>query len=510
MDSQKNMIWQRIEEHVFDDPESSHPFSTRLAKENDWSRAKTARVIYEYRRFLLLAATAGHPVSPSDEVDQAWHLHLLYTRNYWDQMCKTVLEMPLHHEPSRGGAHEQGKFQDWYAKTLSSYQSIFNQLPPADIWPADAGHAHHDFKRIDTHSNWIIPKMKLMQTAVVAILFIAIIAFASGCESVASAAQTPLAQLKVDNPFDYRGSDFLNFYLVILGMAVATAMLFRWQAKNSATSMTSDPNLDPTQIGYLRAKGAGAVRTAITSLVHRGKLKFDTLAKRFEAVAKPDSSDSMLEQSILQYCQTPRRIDQIERASSTNLIDIDRSLVETGLLVPTHHRNLSNIGTLLIVGVLIAGIVKIIVGLQRDRPVGFLVLACFATLVILIVLRALPVFRSRAGDRYFNELKAKNSPNSMPVDRQQTADSGGAMPVYAHDPMPIYLMYALYGNSMLHHDPTTAQLNNVFQSNDASNAVSFGSDTSSSGDSGGSDSGDSGGGDSGGSGCGGCGGGGGD
>ncbi|MEK6230809.1 MAG: hypothetical protein N2A42_03075 [Luteolibacter sp.] len=33
----------------------------------------------EYKRFVALAMLAGHPVTPSEEVDQAWHLHLVYT-----------------------------------------------------------------------------------------------------------------------------------------------------------------------------------------------------------------------------------------------------------------------------------------------------------------------------------------------------------------------------------------------------------------------------------------------
>ena len=59
----------------------------RLASENGWSREYAVRVMQEYRRFAFLAVAAGHPVSPSDAVDQAWHLHLVYTRSYWDEFC---------------------------------------------------------------------------------------------------------------------------------------------------------------------------------------------------------------------------------------------------------------------------------------------------------------------------------------------------------------------------------------------------------------------------------------
>ena len=67
------------------------------------------RAIEEYRRFLLLGVAAGHPVSPSDTVDQVWHLHLTYTRRYWDTLCRDTLGRLLHHEPTQGGAVEDAR-----------------------------------------------------------------------------------------------------------------------------------------------------------------------------------------------------------------------------------------------------------------------------------------------------------------------------------------------------------------------------------------------------------------
>ena len=87
------------------------------------------------RRFAFLACAAGHPVSPSDAVDQAWPLHLVYTRSYWDDFCGKVLRLPLYHEPSKGGRGERAKFDGWYAKTLDSYRRLFRAEPPADVWP---------------------------------------------------------------------------------------------------------------------------------------------------------------------------------------------------------------------------------------------------------------------------------------------------------------------------------------------------------------------------------------
>src|SRR5437868_4896557 len=99
-------LLRRLEQFQLDSPEASFPFSARLARENNWSPAHTQRVIAEYRRFAFLAVAAGHPVSPSEDVDQAWHLHLTYSENYWKIFCPKILEQAFHHQPTRGGQSE--------------------------------------------------------------------------------------------------------------------------------------------------------------------------------------------------------------------------------------------------------------------------------------------------------------------------------------------------------------------------------------------------------------------
>ena len=60
----------RIEDFAIDGPVPSDlPFVARLARENGWTRAFADRVVREYKRFVYLAMTAGHPVCPSEQVD---------------------------------------------------------------------------------------------------------------------------------------------------------------------------------------------------------------------------------------------------------------------------------------------------------------------------------------------------------------------------------------------------------------------------------------------------------
>jgi hypothetical protein len=159
--------WNRLSALDFDAAEAALPFSKRLAQENGWSAAFAGRAIEEYRKFCFLAVHAGHPVTPSDEVDQVWHLHLLYSRHYWENLCRDALERPLHHGPTQGGAAEDHKFNEWYGATLDSYRRYFGE-PPEDLWPAAEQRfdPHHRFVRIDKRDVVTIDRALLRRGAV--------------------------------------------------------------------------------------------------------------------------------------------------------------------------------------------------------------------------------------------------------------------------------------------------------------------------------------------------------
>lgn len=160
---EQNDLLQRLEAFELDVQGVSFPFSRRLQRENGWSRAYTLRVIREYKRFVYLAMTAGHPVTPPVDVDQAWHLHLTYTRSYWEHFCGHVLRSPLHHEPTVGGGKEQKKFTDWYGRTIGSYRSIFGEEPPSDIWtpPVVRLGTESRIRQVSERTHWIFRKPRL-------------------------------------------------------------------------------------------------------------------------------------------------------------------------------------------------------------------------------------------------------------------------------------------------------------------------------------------------------------
>ena len=156
---EQQALWQRIRSHALDEPGVSLRFSRRLARDNHWPQELADRVIDEYRRFVFLAMAAGHPVTPSDQVDQAWHLHLLYTREYWGDFTD-LLPRPLHHGPTHGGPAEGRKFADWYSKTLHSYWRLYGEHPPIDIWPPATERFGRDVRwlRVNGSDYWLVPR----------------------------------------------------------------------------------------------------------------------------------------------------------------------------------------------------------------------------------------------------------------------------------------------------------------------------------------------------------------
>ncbi len=148
----------RLERFSIGPTDAALTFTQRVARENGWSLAFAERVEREYKRFVYLAMTAGHPVTPSDEVDQCWHLHLTYTRSYWDEMCGEVLGRPLHHGPTAGGAAESRKYREWYENTLASYEREFGTPPPRDIWPSADQRFYARYRRVELGQHVVVSR----------------------------------------------------------------------------------------------------------------------------------------------------------------------------------------------------------------------------------------------------------------------------------------------------------------------------------------------------------------
>jgi len=150
----REALWQRIAQHDFE-PDTPLNFTRRLARDHGWSLEEARAAIDAYRRFCFLAVVSPVPVTPSEIVDEVWHQHLIYSRDYWTIWCGERLQAPLHHDPTPGGSEAQSVYRRQYAQTLSLHERFFG--PPSEaLWPA----THLRFGRARYHvtdrSRWLI------------------------------------------------------------------------------------------------------------------------------------------------------------------------------------------------------------------------------------------------------------------------------------------------------------------------------------------------------------------
>lgn len=154
-----SLYWFKIGES---DEDVSFSFQKRLERENGWTANFAKEAINEYKKFIFLCCIQDFEVTPSDTVDQVWHLHLTYTKNYWFDLCKNTIKKEIHHNPTKGGDFEKHRFRKNYEYTLKLYEDTFGVVPPQNIWlKPNERFFDVNFIRVNLNKNWVISKPKM-------------------------------------------------------------------------------------------------------------------------------------------------------------------------------------------------------------------------------------------------------------------------------------------------------------------------------------------------------------
>lgn len=412
MNFQQTELYKRIQAFALDRPDSQLSFSQRLAKDNGWSLGYTQRAIEEYKKFIFLAVAAGHPVTPSDQIDQVWHLHLTYTRLYWQEFCPKILQTTLHHEPTRGGSSEQLKFGSWYSKTLESYEQFFGHIPPIDIWPKPKDRFGRDlhFIRINSQQSWVLSKPNLtifLKPQLRKIGIFTFLAFLSlmitGCQIIS----------QIPNPMNFTGPEFLTFYISLVVMGIALAAWLRFSLCLVSTNTKQQPDLNTYEIAFLAGGNHRLIMAAITSLVKQGyvevlkeKSPFGRTQSKLVVTGKIDAIADPVEKAVAQdILATDGAIEQVFRKSTGMKDSIRSRLEQLGLFLSDAQALKAQIYPSLIVVILLGiGLCKMAVGISRDKPVGLLLICIFGLLVLGARFFVKPQ-RSRYGEIIFKDLR---------------------------------------------------------------------------------------------------------
>ncbi len=389
---EQRALWQRIASHPFDAPHEALDFTRRLAREQAWTLAYARQAIEEYRRFCFLVMVTGQAVTPSQDVDEVWHLHLTYSRDYWDVWCARILQRRLHHDPTEGGPAEAAKFREQYATTLKSYECWFGPSPEA-IWPSSQQRfaTRPRFRTVDTQRVMILPKPRLpaawrMPLAV----FLAMLL-------------VPWQVLALpSNPLDWPGPPFLALFAGECLIAGLFAMIWRQILRSSGDTGAHEVELDPVELGFLAGGPKRAFDTGLTELMVAGVVSLDA-SKRLRVTAQSGPPINGFQRAI----QDGATYRDARRAAGGVVTAIRNRLAAQGLALTTRMAmRAAWLPLLVFIPVLPLAGLKIQAGLSRGHPVGFLVMAVvLAVLTLLWSVRRQP-WRTRAGDDALKDMRA--------------------------------------------------------------------------------------------------------
>lgn len=482
------LLWTNIQQFAFDEPNAVVTFSKKLADQQKWSAAYTQRVIEEYRRFIFLCCISPKGASPSKAVDEAWHLHLTYTKNYWEAFCKNTLGKDIHHYPSNGGDKEDHKHTNWYNETLEFYEEVFDEEPPADIWLRPVIQQEPASQTWDDIEQYYLIGKELLILVILLLLLPFVISY---------------ILTDIASPYLLTGAKFLWFYAMLCAAGIIAFYLLRRDRQKRMEKIIDAWPIDNLNIFQLTHSVKGkewALQTCLVDLYRRNLVSVNDNGKIIvhrNSYQAPEKEDNPLAAELMVKADG----SAVGYKAITNKwyksYLFEHPGIQKMLRLTFQNETRLQKGWVILI-VLLIGLARVIQGWANQRPVGLLFLEIVALLV-------------GAGFIYYQYTTVGIVQYKL---NQLLFDKAGSKQLHTDE---VVNDYALNGPRVLDWLPSTLMLGTMFAVFPAPSLARRTDSNNSSGDSSGSDSGNSscssasscGSGSScGGGGCGGCGGGG--
>lgn len=292
------------------------------------------------------------------------------------------------------------------------------------------------------------------------------------------------------NPLDWSGEQFLAAYVPFAIAMLIAAKVWQYSLNEpSEEPLDAELKLDTYHVAVLQHRDS-AVRAAVAALVHAGALRVEHGV--LEAVGKPPANAVPFERAVYAAVSGPvREVSELNGAVARELDELEVGLRRRSLLMEAEvAERYRDYPLVLFLGAALGlGVLKLVVGISRDRPVGFLVMLLILFAVIGYgTLGSMPR-RTRKGDKALAKLRTDNEA------LHTTAKADGAWGTMSSG--SVALAVALFGTGLL-------AASGMGDLRAYLVPPGSGGDVGSGGDSGGGDGGSG----CGGGGCGGCGGGG--
>ena len=212
-------------------------------------------------------------------------------------------------------------------------------------------------------------------------------------------------------PFDLRGPEFLVFYPVFCVIIFSVAGYLRWKLREPSECVSELPE-DPYEIAWLAGRGRSVAIGAIANLLSAESIGVLPGERRLHAITPPAPGTHPIDRFVYGKIDDEGhlRVHSIVSAISEVAEPLEHSLRERGLVLDRLTRSQAFFypATLALLPLLV-GVIKIFVGISRDRPVGILIVLCLVTAAVYSMLFVPTPIRSRNGDAALQALREQHA-----------------------------------------------------------------------------------------------------
>lgn len=225
--------------------------------------------------------------------------------------------------------------------------------------------------------------------------------------------------------FDLNGPTFLGVYVLLLFVAVLWSVKRRQSVldKFSLPGAAETLLTDPYEIAYLAGGAPRCAQVVVVKLIQCGAVKWERTRilkeSRLVAVGQAEPGFNEIERmvfiSLLSYGKKGMALNDVSRLVSTKLSGIESRLAKLGLR-PTASEA-SGRGCFIILpmfALMVFGIVKLVIGVSRDKPVLFLIILIILTFIAAAIIAAHKKKLTPAGEDLLGRMRADNArPSDM-------------------------------------------------------------------------------------------------
>jgi uncharacterized protein (TIGR04222 family) len=366
-----NVLWSKILDFEFEQLDDNYGFVTRLSTEQKWTEDFTLRAILEYKKFMYLAATSGKMVSPSEIVDEVWHLHLIFTESY-AAFCK-LLGKQIKHIPSTHDPKEYDKFMEAKEWTKVQYEKHFGDQP-TDIWEELEFLSDLELEP----SSWTYNNLNI----------VAVLLFLGG--------GTALFSTLVPIFLKIQGIQFLYGYLPFFGfLFLVSPLILRFLHKGSIKRIANQlslQNLRPYELAALKQHGkAIMLHGTVNSLIQKKYLNVSSTGRI--SLEKEEYTGQKIEDLVLRVMKEQDESDlsylrlysDLEHHPIVKQVEQTAESIREKLLQTKRFQNIYLSFLAIYLTFIGIGFSRLILGMMNDKPVGFLLISMIAIFIITVV-----------------------------------------------------------------------------------------------------------------------------